>query len=252
MIHIRLPADLDNDLSWKKETLLAESGEIIFWHIDFTWEKISLSDRQRFLTMATALEHFSKTLWNEKAVGLCIYKGGIDFSKQFIWDDLAQENFREWIVDMGKENTLTPLDFQIFCANAFGEYLQRLSSFLPDTLPVHAEFDTYSPILLSKERFSHIHIQESKSSIAVCLPADQYISNAFVSQLEELLENGDYRVIPESLLTEEWNQVETIMVFPKCLSPSGKRKLAGFEAAGGKVVCLDEHNVEAAFSFLFP
>src|SRR5437879_5620721 len=180
---ITLPADLDNDLSWKKEALFAEEANEIFWHINFNWQKISLSDHQRFLTMATALEHFTKTLWNEKAVGVCIYKGGIDFSKQFIWDDQAKENFREWVVDMGKENKLTPLDFQIFCANAFGEYLQRLSSFLPDTLPVHAEFNAYCPILLSKERFSHININSCMEPVAICLPADNYICPEFVSQL---------------------------------------------------------------------
>ncbi len=251
MIHITLPADLDNDLSWKEEARLAESGAKIFWHIEFDWEKISLSDRQRFLTFACALEHFSKTLWNEKAYALCIYKGGIDFSRRFIWDDQAQENFREWIVDMGKENKLTPLDFQIFCANAFGEYLQRLSSYLPDTLPVHAQFDTYCPILLSKERFAHIHINDSTQPIAICLPADNYICPEFVFQLDELLQNGNCRVIPESLLTEEWNGVETIIVFPEYLSPQGKRKLKGFEAAGGKVLFHGRHNLETVSSSSF-
>src|SRR5437016_1770017 len=121
MLTIVLPADLNNDLSWEKEKILAATtSEPILWHIDFQFDKLSLSDTQKFLTYALALEHFNETIWKafkEKTHGVCLYKGTSDFVKKFVWNEDDHEHFREWIADIGKSHRLTPFDFHLFCAN---------------------------------------------------------------------------------------------------------------------------------------
>ncbi len=258
MLTIALPAGLKDDLHWEKEEALAkaalEKGEKIFWLIDFKFDsfKIALSDTSYFLTFSLALEHFTKTLWplfKESTLGICIYKGDLQFSLKFLFDDLEQQNFKEWVSDLGKDGSITPFHYHLFCAGVFGEYLDRLISFLPDTAPLFALFDTSgedpakTAFLLSKERFSHVE-QElgEKASIAICLPSDHFICSDLLMLLEDVIDAIDvkYRVIPESLLTEEWNGVETLFVFSSYLSSQGIRKLKGFEASGGKVITVGE------------
>jgi hypothetical protein len=44
-----------------------------------------------------------------------------------------------------------------------------------------------------------------------------------------------FKPVYESLLTEQWDGLDEIYVLSEALTPQGKRKLLGFEAAGGKV-----------------
>ncbi len=258
-IWITLPAGIHDDLKWEKEkelaTVAVQNGASIYWYVDFKFkaQKISLRETPLFLTFATALEHFSKTLWKmfeKNTLGICLYKGEAHFVETFKWVEADQEDFQEWLLDLNKKERFTPFDYHLFCANIFGEYLQRLISYLPDTVPVFGIFDTsltknvaHATVLLSKERFSSLNIgvpSEHKETLAICLPLDFYVCPAFLSQLEDVLEelSSPYRVIPESMLTEEWNGVETMLVFPDYVSPQGLRKLQGFVAASGKVLSV--------------
>lgn len=45
-----------------------------------------------------------------------------------------------------------------------------------------------------------------------------------------------FRIIPEALLTQEWEGVEQLIVNEEWLSSQGRRKIQGFIAAGGSVV----------------
>ncbi len=75
---------------------------------------------------------------------------------------------------------------------------------------------------------------------AILLPQDHACSAGVLEKLNELilqLEDGQipYRLIPEPLLTEEWDGIETLFVIPEAVSAQGKRMLQGFEIAGGEV-----------------
>ena len=44
-----------------------------------------------------------------------------------------------------------------------------------------------------------------------------------------------YRLIAEPYITEEWDELEELIIFSDWISPWGKRMAKGFEAAGGKI-----------------
>jgi len=85
----------------------------------------------------------------------------------------------------------------------------------------------------------------SEVSLAVCLPSEEFFSQKATESLTKLFEELKalqipYRIIPESLLTEGWNGIDNIIVISDSVSMQGKRRLQGFCAAGGKVVCIGE------------
>ena len=56
---------------------------------------------------------------------------------------------------------------------------------------------------------------------------------------EKLLKQGTkVRVIEEAYLTAEWDGLDILYIDPPCLSREGKRKVQGFQAAGGEVISV--------------
>ncbi|MBM3207819.1 MAG: hypothetical protein FJZ57_04360 [Chlamydiae bacterium] len=142
--------------------------------------------------------------------------------------------------------------------------------------------------LLSKDRFQHILLALKKSTIpaghlnweegcclggwigrgspyfsavsevnlAVCLPGDEYmtpsVSESLGVVLQDLSSRGvSYRIIPENLLTEAWDGIDSIIIISNGLSYQGKRRLQGFCAAGGRVVSLGDLN-QLSNEILYP
>ncbi len=78
-------------------------------------------------------------------------------------------------------------------------------------------------------------------SVALCLPGDEALDSNGLEELERVFATlyqmkVPYRIIPEALLTEEWDELESIISLSSMLSGQGRRKLQGFCAAGGEVV----------------
>ncbi|MGE0670766.1 MAG: hypothetical protein AB7O89_07525, partial [Parachlamydiales bacterium] len=76
---------------------------------------------------------------------------------------------------------------------------------------------------------------------ALCLPQDDFCTLEFFGELDELLENllqsGDpFRLVCEERLTEEWDGLDQLILFPGQTSPQGKRMVQGFIAAGGSII----------------
>ncbi|GAB4185037.1 MAG: hypothetical protein Tsb0015_01650 [Simkaniaceae bacterium] len=127
--------------------------------------------------------------------------------------------------------------------------------------------------ILSKERFPHLYLCAShvkiplfglnwhaglmqggylgnqyaeglkslETTLAVCLPIDSKCSQAAYEQLDGIFSdmqknNIPYRVIPEFLLTEQWENLDQLVVCSAFLSEQGMRKMQGFEAAGGRII----------------
>jgi hypothetical protein len=81
-------------------------------------------------------------------------------------------------------------------------------------------------------------VEEKAISSAIALPPSHTIDELFLEKMRNVIErhSGPFRLIPESQLTEQWQGVETLIVFPDKITPQGKRKILGFCAAGGTVL----------------
>lgn len=167
--------------------------------------------------------------------------------------------------------------FSLFCTEVFAGYIHRLASFFPEDALLFCLLDlsflsslAKSAFLFSKVRFEHVHLickgaklplstmlwDDEKSlelknafssdvETAVCLPTDERCDAKALLVLEDVFETllnnkKNFRVVPEEMLTEQWDGLEAIIINPSSLSIQGKRKLQGFCAAGGKVVSVGE------------
>jgi hypothetical protein len=79
--------------------------------------------------------------------------------------------------------------------------------------------------------------------VGVCLPSHESICYKKQLVLQEAFKNlvekrCFFRVIPEMFLTSEWNELDYLLVDLETLSYEGKRKLQGFNAAGGIIIPL--------------
>lgn len=84
---------------------------------------------------------------------------------------------------------------------------------------------------------------ELTSKIGVCLPSINVYGSDGSRLLDELLkrlqdQQKAFKIIPESLLTTQWDGLDYLVVQSTGLSPEGRRKLCGFCAAGGTIVSV--------------
>ena len=219
--HLQLDGSLASDLKWE----IQECPPNTLWELDF---QIQALIPAHLASHQLAVKVFAKSLWEKfqkESLGVILYKG---------------------------EVPPFPLD-------AFADYLHLLAAYLPDELPAFALFNTRGdPLLFSKELFPHIHLgfshppygalqwgerlkpQWSDGKIGVVLPPQE--KGVSFTEIESLLPMPitQYRLIAESFLTEEWDELEEILIFPKWISSMGRRMVQGFEATGGKVTQLFE------------
>lgn len=182
-VRMRIDGSTRSDLSWKDAAATAKAyrdqGLKLFWEIDlglFSSLESPLGSQTQFLSLCLSLEHFHDTIWKEfrqDSSGLCLYRGSLDLSLKFPWDEEQVENLREWLHEKTDATTLNALNqtqegkelIKLFCSDAAGEYLTMLAARLPDHLPLYVLFDTGAlddPLLvarlLSKERYPNITV----------------------------------------------------------------------------------------------
>jgi hypothetical protein len=198
-VRIQLDGRIKADLSWKKEREAAlayiTQGLRIFWEIDLGIQSNlahPLSNKTQYLSLSLSLDHFCTTIWKDfqkETVGLCLYRGTLDFSSNFLWDLEQESNLQEWVKSQFcnihsfvAETGINLVDFRMltretlmqsekgkillmfFCGNAVGEYLDLLASGMSNHLPLFVLMDAndvldpfVSSLLASKERFSRFH-----------------------------------------------------------------------------------------------
>src|SRR5262249_14989076 len=151
-VRIVLDGKFKADLSWKHEREVAlayiTQGFSIFWEIDLGILKSlhhPLGNRTQFMALSLSLEHFCNTLWKEfckDTVGLCLYRGALDVSQDYLWDEEQDSNLQEWMHDRvkGVEVDASAV-MKYFCADALGEYLYLLSSKIVGDLPLFLLLD---------------------------------------------------------------------------------------------------------------
>ncbi len=237
---MKLKARPEDDLKWEI------SGTPDSFEFDFG--PILLEDELAFNATRAALAHFSKEVWPKFPESkVILYRGSADFSKGFEWTERQEANFLEWRKGL-PENDEEHLK-RIFCAEIYIAYFQMLSHKLPDEAPIILSLDPErvgTPAqklqLLSSERFEHFQIEIGPvfdSNIGICFPPDTECSGLVLRKIDRLIETlSSFRAVYENLLTEEWHGLDEIYVIPEALTERGRRKLKGFEAAGGQVIAF--------------
>jgi len=198
-VKILLKGGLHADLDWKEATASAEryvsQGLRLFWEIDlglFAGLPQPLSDQGQFFALGLALEHFRDHIWKdykEQSIGLCLYRGSIDFSHVVSSRQDQEKGLQDWIescfqtIDLFRLETgidvatfhemkfdhlyaSSPVDASLLTlhsADVAAEYLVMLANRLPDEIPLFILLDAetvHNPYLLgqlsSKERFGQI------------------------------------------------------------------------------------------------
>lgn len=269
----RMQADLNWTYQLEKAAQCVDQGMKIFWEIDlglFQRLYFSLADQPQFLAFCLSLDHFRETVWqkfSEQSIGLCLYRGNADFSHGFPWDGEQLSSYQEWLTEAGViENDLSRA---LFCRDAVADYLDLLAGHLPDYIPCYCLLDCTGiedPVLLAqllhKERYPKLTLGvkaglgvgyellwkdgslESSTEQAlhgICLPTFTYKNPVHYQRLGNILKSlldskASFKLIPENLLTTEWDGLDFLHVLPESITPQGKRKLQGFCAAGGTII----------------
>lgn len=238
---MKLPARVHDDLLWT----IDGNPSVFEFDLGLTDPYFPLEDEMHFNALAKALSHFTQDVWprfpESKAI---LYRGSADFSRFFKWTEAQETNFASWKENIA-ENREEHLR-KLFCAEAFALYFQMLAHKLPDDLPVSLILDTAnigSPAeilhLLSTTRFEHFHIEALAfhSNIGICIPPDSHCSTQVLQRLDALIQKmPSFKPIYETHLTEQWDGLDEIYVLPDAVTERGRRKLKGFEAAGGSVI----------------
>ncbi len=259
IIKIQLPCRPSDDLNWAKQideaACAIESGSKILWEFDLGLNipYFPLEDELRFQTNGRALTAFQAQLWNrfqESTVGAVLYRGSADLNQFFYWSERQSDNWIKWKEDRPETDELHLR--RLFCLEAFVHYFQMLAHQLPDELPLILHLNatglgTQAEIyhLMLPERFEHFILEikglseVEKARLGVCFPHDLRCSSLALSRLNALFQGlkMPFKPISESLMIELWEGLDFLYVLSDAVSTQGRRKLMGFSAAGGTVVC---------------
>lgn len=186
-VMIELDGRMQADLNWKKEKKLAldaiEKGYALMWNLQlglFGELTQPLTHQAQFLSLALSLEHFRDSLWKEfksQTVGLSLFRGSVDFSRNFRWDAHQEQSLKDWLrEECGLEVPTNPFQLRetregeqwirIFCRDVAMEYLTLLAARIPDSLPTYLYLDgtpfashpSLAIQLLNPERFDRLHL----------------------------------------------------------------------------------------------
>ena len=165
----------------------------------------------------------------------------------------ADRYYQKWVSSSQGEHY-----FRLFSITLFAEYLHRLISCMPEELLPFIFFDASkisSPSLIaqlvSPVRFAYLYTRlqaaawpllgDLQSNLGFLLPSDPYCDREVLSQLDRHMhecrkQNIAFRILTEEKLSEEWDNLDQLIIIPQTLTPQVTRKLQGFVAAGGRVL----------------
>ncbi len=186
-VMIDLDGRMQADLDWKKAREQAlkvvEQGYALMWNMKMGLLNDlskSLTDQSQFLSLTLALEHFRDSLWKEfkdQTLGLTFFRGSVDFSDGFNWDESQEQNLKNWLQEIkwpGKSmihfsewrQTEGQQLTRLYCRNVAIEYFMLLASCLPDHLSVYLFLDVSAISgsiatemqMLNPERFERFYL----------------------------------------------------------------------------------------------
>lgn len=249
------------DLTWRSKLQFSKIDlpeGLLLWQLNLGLEEalLTLTDEGQFLAQAKAIQEFNNQLYEalqERTFGICLYQGRLDFAE----------------IKKAPEDVFLRRDYVLDYLKLVAAYLPEkppLFLMLDGSFCDHAEFLA----LTSKEHYPPFHLmikhpllekmpycmdvmgwgystvmgkaytqQEScvskRLTQAFLMPhhsSELSVWHRFATHLP-LAQELEARLIPETLLTEMWEGVDDLYLLEETLTPQGKRKVAGFVAAGG-------------------
>lgn len=172
---IRIDGTTQSDLDWKQARQEAKNaqtkGLAILWEIDlglFDRLVFPINHESQFLSLTLSLEHFRDMLWKEFrefSLGLCVYRGSVDFqdcarrleSDQMKWVDWITENVSDPAHLTEEQTHLLKI---LYHQSLAVDYLRLLAGRLMEDISIFLMLDcsAYSEVtqqlsLLNPERF---------------------------------------------------------------------------------------------------
>ncbi len=212
---VTLDASEHSSLKWTFEV-----GEAsILWELDFALDEGILDDEARYLALELAVDHFTKTVWPKyegQTRGVALYRG------PFL------ESLLHPLMLLASHLPETVRPFVFLDVDRFPDATSYFRAVNPFTL------GSLTPILKGKwaEKYPYAfpafypELPEKPLNLAVLIPEEGTFP----------IPDQPARMIPEQILTHEWDGVDYLLVDPASISDRCRRKLCGFEAAGGIVI----------------
>ncbi len=249
--------DLSLNASLDFSPLLKEE-KLTLLEIDFDFDLTGslFSNPLRLSSYQMAMKELSAQVLEvrkEEIQGISLYHGGSDLSHILGTSEELFMMYQEWLD--GREDR--PFERELFSMSIFIEFLHRLGSIVPETIPLYVSFYLSHPYrlseiatLFSKERFLHLQVRvencplsfEGECLWGVILPQEHLIDYELLDEMLKalLVKTETFRVLPEAMVSDMWHGLEYILFSSKCLTREGERMLQGFNAAGGKAYYYDE------------
>lgn len=238
--NIRLDAGEHSSLKWEFEA----PDSLILWELDFSLDLEIVEDEFRYLALELAVDHFTKTVWplyEERTFGVALYRG--PFLKPLL-DPLKQLASRlpEVVRPFVFFDTDPILDAETYFRSINQDTLGFLTPILKGKMP--QAYPYAFPALAwdhphsSLGIFSDTHFPsfpERPLPVAILIPESG----------EFPVFEGPVRMIPEQILTHEWEGIDHLIAVSSSVSDRCRRKLRGFQAAGGDVIFIDSPDDEA-------
>ena len=256
------------------------AGKYILWEIDLGLDSFQFlpEDSASFYSFSLVLEEFSKQLWpafQNHSFGVALYRGTADLGARFpffYWEAAFLEwpspDYELYSAQLFSEYLHRLISFLPESAQPFAFIDVRE---VPSPARVSQLFSSdrfeYIHLVLrgSKAPFSGICWEDGNFSqgwmgiasgpiqsipapvVGICLPKDAYIDSALIQKMDILISDlkekrESFCIVSEEKLTEQWDGLDRLIVFSSALSAQGKRKLLGFEAAGGTVSTIEGEN----------
>ena len=171
-------------------------------------------------------------------------------------------------------------EVNLFQISLIAEYLHRIASMIQEQIEIYASFDlrTFSLLetlqFISSDRFSYMRlglkgcnlpslglncgegkmiggtlgenvVEPITPKIGLLFPSDHKLTEGAEKDFEQLLQaviqlNIPFYVLYEESMTENWQNLEKVIVHSKFMDPLLKRKCQGFAAADGVIVSYGE------------
>ena len=206
-IIIELSGSLESDLKWEKELSLA--AKYLAEGIPFTWylnlglqNPLDLAANMRHLSSyQVAAEQFGAQVYPSFSAPICLYRGEPSFKRggEELEERFAASGLSLW---------------SVYAMDAFGDFLQRVASFLPIESPLFVEIRgrlasslALAAQIVSPARFGHIGVicpdlpftlrgvdaSEGQSPLALCLPSDSLLTGEVLEEIDLFLKVAEER-----------------------------------------------------------
>lgn len=274
---VPLVAGADSLLQWDRERQKARElvgqGYQLLWELQlglFSSLAFPIGDQMQFHSLQLALRHFFATLWQEwsqDSVGVIVWRGEAGVWPQRLWNEEEELSFQDWGKEKGSDRSDYILQRQF-------DYLRRLTEGTEETAPLYVALSLQ--VSLQKE-ISWLHparvapfvlaltpqqlpwggmhwdreegvfrtYTTSQHTLGVCLPPLGTPCDAnYLQALSDLNKNKkSFRLLSEETLLQDLEGLDQILYCLKNITQEGERKLQGFAAAGGELICIKNNKI---------